>query len=100
MMSSHQRLVIYDPVGQAAHTIVPMRQETLQTVNGKSVGFLFNQHSSSTNFWSHLERAIHNLYKPSRVTMCYKPNTWAQAPTDMLENVTQSSDYAVVGVGA
>ena len=100
MMESTYKLVIYDPVGEEETIQARRSKGTLDTLKGKSVGFLFNQHSSSTLFWGHLEQAVEDLYEPTRLTRGYKPNTWAPATSEMFEKVMESSDYTVIGVGA
>jgi hypothetical protein len=92
-------LLLFDPVGDIE---VPARAEmkVLDTLKGKAVGYVFNQHISSLVFWKYLEENVESALEPSRVVGVYKPNTWAPAPKDEIERVIQETDYALVGVGA
>jgi glucose-6-phosphate 1-dehydrogenase len=72
----------------------------LDTLQGKAVGYVFNQHVSSLVFWEQLERIVQTTLDPSRVVQVYKANTWSQAPEADLERIIRETDYALVGVGA
>ncbi len=76
------------------------KEKVLDTLKGKAVGYVFNQHISSLVFWRYLEQSVESALEPSRVLGVYKPNTWAPAPKDDIERVIQETDYALVGVGA
>ncbi len=90
---------LFDPAGDIA---LPERAEeiVLDTLKGKAVGYVFNQHISSNVFWKHLEENVESALEPSSTLKVYKPNTWAPAPKDKIEQVIQETDFALVGVGA
>ena len=92
-------ILLFDPVGDIE---VPERVEEkiLDTLKGKAVGYVFNQHASSLVFWKYLEQNVENALDPSNVLRVYKPNTWAPAPKEEIERVIRETDYALVGVGA
>jgi hypothetical protein len=92
-------ILLFDPVGDID---LPERAEekVLDTLKGKVVGYIFNQHNSSLVFWKHLEENVESALEPPGTVKVYKPNTWAPAPKDEIERIIQGSDYALVGVGA
>jgi hypothetical protein len=90
---------LFDPVGivDIGHANDERRLETL---SGKRVGCIFNQHVSALAFWQALESEIGGSLNPAGVHRVYKTNTWAPAPKADVERLLQESDYALVGVGA
>jgi hypothetical protein len=92
-------ILLFDPV---ADIDLPERAEekVLDTLKGKVVGYIFNQHNSSLVFWKRLEENVESALEPSSTLKVYKPNTWAPAPKDKIDRVIQETDYALVGVGA
>lgn len=92
-------IVLYDPVGEV-EVVERAQEKVLDTVKGKAVGFIFNQHISAVAFWRHLEQGIEGAFEPSREVRVYKSNTWAPAPRADIQRVLEATDYALVGVGA
>lgn len=93
------RMLLYDPVGDIeAPAIVP--EKGLDTLHGKAVGYVFNQHVSSIVFWQELEQIVQQTFQPSRVVQVHKANTWSQAPQSEIERIIRETEYALVGVGA
>ncbi len=92
-------ILLFDPVGDID---LPERAEekVLDTLKGKVVGYIFNQHNSSLVFWKHLEENVESALEPPNALRVYKPNTWAPAPKESIERIIQETDYALVGVGA
>ena len=90
---------LYDPVGEVeAVQQQPMR--VLETLGGKRIGYIFNQHIAGLAFWKALEKAVESRFNPSSVYRVYKTNTWAPAPKAEMERVLKETDYVLVGVGA
>ncbi len=92
-------VVLVDPTG-----VMPSSQREgpakLQTLKGKRVGFIFNQHAIGKDFWRGLEREVEKNFAPIAIDRVYKDNTWAPAaPTDV-ERLIRETDYVLVGVGA
>ena len=73
---------------------------TLDTLKGKRVGYIFNQHISALGFWKALEKEVGAVLSPASVHPIYKPNTWAQAPKVDTDKMVAETDYTLVGVGA
>lgn len=92
-------VVLYDPVGDV-EVVERAAEKALDTVKGRAVGYIFNQHISATAFWKHLEERIAGAFEPSREVRVYKNNTWAPAPKAEVQHVLEATDYALVGVGA
>ena len=92
-------IVLFDPVGDI-EVSERAEEKILDTLKGKAVGYVFNQHVSSLVFWKHLEQNMESAVEPSSVLRVYKANTWAPAPKGEIERVIQETDYALVGVGA
>ncbi len=92
-------IVIFDPV---ADVEVPQRadERVLDTLSGKAVGYIFNQHVSALAFWKHLEANVETALEPSRTVRVYKANTWAPALAPDVDRVLEETAYALVGVGA
>ena len=90
---------LFDPVGDIE---LPERAEeiALDTLKGKAIGYVFNQHISATVFWKHLEENVENALEPSKVLKVYKPSHTRPAAKDEIERVVRETDYALVGVGA
>ena len=92
-------ILLFDPVGDVE---VHARAEgkVLDTLKGKVVGYVFNQHISSLEFWKNLEENVESVVEPSGTLRFYKPNTWAPAPQAEIQRVIHATDFALVGVGA
>ena len=72
----------------------------LDTLQGKKVGYIFNQHSTASAFWKTLEKAVETKFGPVAVCRVYKENTWAPAARTEVDKLVRETDYALVGVGA
>ncbi len=90
---------LFDPVGDIA---LPERAEeiVLDTLKGKAVGYVFNQHISSNVFWKHLQENVESSLEPSGTVKVYKPSHTTPAAQEEIDRVVRESDYALVGVGA
>ena len=90
---------LFDPVGEIEQ-VAAKPQRILETLNGKRVGCIFNQHVSALSFWQALEDEIGKTLKPASMTRVYKTNTWAPAPRADALRLIEETDFALVGVGA
>lgn len=90
---------LFDPVGDVEE-IKAQPARVLETLNGKRVGCIFNQHVSAIPFWKALEEEIGKTLNPESVMRVYKTNTWAPAPRVDANKLLAETDYALVGVGA
>ena len=90
---------VFDPVGEVE--VVQQRpQRLLESLTGKRVGCVFNQHVSAQAFWKAMETEIGATLNPSSVSRVYKSNTWAPAPKADANRLLDETDYVLVGVGA
>lgn len=92
-------ILLFDPTGNIAQHSQP-KEHLLDTLNGKKVGYIFNQHASAGAFWQALEREVDRTLHPSAVHRIYKENTWAPAAKSTVDQLVLETDYALVGVGA
>jgi hypothetical protein len=90
---------LFDPVGEV-EVVQQAPRRTLETLAGRRVGYVFNQHVSALAFWKALEGEIEKTLKPSDILRVYKTNTWAPAPKAEAGRVLEATDYVLVGVGA
>ena len=90
---------LFDPVCEV-EAVERHTERKLESLKGKKVGYIFNQHKSALTFWATLEKEIEKTYGWSDAHRVYKANTWASAPKAEIEELVGSSDYALVGVGA
>ena len=90
---------LFDPVGEIEE-VKAKPQRVIETLNGKRVGCIFNQHVSALAFWQGLEDEIGKTLNPSSMMRVYKTNTWAPAPREDVLRLLAATDYALVGVGA
>ena len=92
-------ITLYDPVGDVQ---IPEAspEQYLESLKGKRIGYVFNQHSTALLFWKHLEQEVRARLAPSGEAKIYKDNTWRQAPDDQMNALLKRIDYALVGVGA
>ncbi|MEO7728327.1 MAG: hypothetical protein ABIS45_13820 [Burkholderiales bacterium] len=90
---------LFDPVGEV-ETIAAKPKSIIETLAGKRLGCIFNQHVSALSFWKALEDEIGKTLKPASVMRVYKTNTWAPAPRVEANKLLAETDYALVGVGA
>ena len=90
---------LFDPVGEV-EAITQKPQRILETLAGKRVGCIFNQHVSAIPFWKAMEEEIGRTLNPASVMRVYKTNTWAPAPRVDANKLLADTDYALVGVGA
>ena len=90
---------LFDPVGEV-EAVDRKPTRILETLNGRRVGYVFNQHVSALAFWKAMESEIDATLKPSAALRVYKSNTWAPAPRADANRVLDEVDYVLVGVGA
>jgi hypothetical protein len=90
---------LFDPVGEPEQ-FERVKPRTLAGLEGKRVGYVFNQHVSALAFWDGLEAEVGRILSPEHVTRVHKTNTWAPAPRVDAERVLAETDYVLVGVGA
>lgn len=90
---------LFDPVGEV-EAVQRQAERVLQSLEGKRVGCVFNQHVSALAFWKALESEIEATLKPSSIFRVYKANTWAPAPRADANRLLEETDFALVGVGA
>jgi hypothetical protein len=90
---------LFDPVGEV-ETVQRRPTRVLETIRGRRVGCVFNQHVSAIAFWNALESEIEKTLEPSHIFRVYKSNTWAPAPRADANRVLDETDYVIVGVGA
>jgi hypothetical protein len=99
MEEDEMTIELFDPVGEV-ETVNARPQRILETLNGKRVGLIFNQHVSALAFWKALEDELGSTLKPASMQRVYKTNTWAPAPRADALKLIEETDYALVGVGA
>ena len=92
-------IVLFDPVFEV-EAVTWQVERKLESLQGKKVGYIFNQHNSALTFWKTLEQQIDKELNPSAVHRVYKTNTWASAPRADVERLMGQTDYALIGVGA
>jgi hypothetical protein len=90
---------LFDPVGEV-EAVERKPARLLETLNGRRVGYVFNQHVSAIAFWKSMESEIEATLAPSSALRIYKSNTWAPAPRADANRVLEEVDYVLVGVGA
>lgn len=90
---------LLDPTGTIARTATKA-ESILETLQGRKVGFVFNQHATGLTFWEALEKGVQERFKPSAVERLYKENTWAPAAKGLVDKLVSETDYALVGLGA
>jgi hypothetical protein len=90
---------LFDPVGEV-EVATQQPQRLLESLTGKRVGCVFNQHVSAQAFWKAMEDEIGATLHPSMVSRVYKSNTWAPAPKVDANRLAGETDYVLVGVGA
>jgi hypothetical protein len=90
---------LLDPTGSVAK-IERREEHRIESLTGKRVAFVFNQHRSALDFWNALEREVEKKFKPSAAHRLYKENTWAPAPRAEMDQLMRKTDYALVGMGA
>ena len=92
-------IVMLEPVADVERPEARAEQ-SLDRLEGKRVGFIFNQHTSALAFWKAFEHEIQSKLAPRSVHRVYKSNTWAQAPKAEIERLAAETDLALIGVGA
>ena len=76
------------------------QRRSLATLEGRRLGFIWNQYQTTQNFWRRLESAVQDLCKPAAVRRAYKTNTWTPLDRAQFSELAASVDYLVIGVGA
>ena len=92
-------ILLFDPVCET-EAVKRQTELKLDSLRGKKVGYIFNQHYSALTFWKTLEQEIDRELNPSAVHRVYKTNTFAPAHQAEVEQLIRRTDYALVGVGA
>ena len=92
-------LEVLSPVGYPpVHEIAKRR--ALDTPIGRRVGFIWNQYQTTKGFWPRMEQALEAICKPAEIRRAYKNNTWSPLDKSRFDDLVDSVDYLVVGVGA
>jgi hypothetical protein len=92
-------IVMYEPVGEVER-LDAREERPLDSLTGKRIGIIFNQHTSALAFWKAFEQEVESRFEPSAMHRVYKENTWAQAPKAKIEELVKETDFALIGVGA
>ena len=92
-------ILLLDPTGAVAKT-QRQKEHRLDMLEGRKVGYIFNQHASGLAFWTTLEREVEKKYSTAALRRIYKENTWAPAPKSEVDQLARETDYALVGLGA
>ena len=92
-------LRLLDPVADVEE-VRQQQERGLSGLEGKKVGYVFNQHVTALAFWKKLEQEVAAIFSPSGVQRVYKVNTWAPAPQSDIDALIGDADYALIGVGA
>ena len=90
---------LISPLGHPRVEAQAVRKQ-LATLEGRRVGFIWNQYPATRHFWPHLERAVEELCKPASMQRAYKSNTWTPLEPAQFGTLAAEVDYLVVGVGA
>ena len=93
-------LRVLDPIAQINKPTEGKSIRSIESLEGKRIGFLWSRHVASIKFWPAFEEAIRERFKPSEVVQLYKPSTWNPAAIAKVEELASKVDYAFVGVGA
>ena len=96
------KFVLLDPVAEikVEDTGPQKAVAPLDTLEGKSIGFLFDGHYSAVDYWDALQGKVKGRFRPARIVAHVKPNVGAPATKEMVEAVASQVDMAIVGVGA
>ncbi|MDO8531982.1 MAG: hypothetical protein Q7T26_07420 [Dehalococcoidia bacterium] len=92
------QVVMLDPVGQP-ETQGQRISSRVADLNGKSIGFLFNGGYSGELVFNHIRQRLGEAHRFANAMSLVKPNVCAPAPKAMIEEIANSCDVAVVGVG-
>ena len=92
-------IFLLDPTGEVAK-VERKSSNKLDRLEGKRVGYVFNQHATCVAFWKALELEVDRKLHPAATHRVYKENTWAPAPQNLIDGLVEQTDYALVGVGA
>ena len=93
------KIVMGVPVGVPAESSGDQISR-LPEIRGARIGFLSNGHLSIVPFWDRFEAEVKTRWESSQVTSYTKPNTFAPAPADVIEDIASKSDIAFAGVCA
>ena len=72
----------------------------LPEIRGARVGFLSNGHLSIVPFWNCFEAEVQSRWETIQITSYTKPNTFAPAPDDIIQDMASKSEIAFAGVCA
>lgn len=70
----------------------------LDTLRGKTVGFISNGKEGTKAFFAHMEDVLRNEYGVARVVLRTKPNYSAPAPAAIIGEI-RSWDAVISGIG-
>ena len=88
---------VLDPTPE--NTAPPGRKAPrLDTLSGKTVGFISNGKEGTKAFFAHLEDVLRNEYGVAKVVLRTKPNYSAPAPAAIIGEI-KSWDAVISGIG-
>lgn len=90
---------VLDPVADINKPAERKPLRSVQSLQGKRVGFLWGRHAASMKFWPVFEDVVLKKFSAEPVRL-YKNSTWNPAPMSDLEALASKIDYALIGVGA
>jgi len=90
--------ILFDPVGEPPPPEERGRKDKrpLDTLQGKTIGYLHIQHESSVEFFGNFQNSVEDLYEPSRKIEVI--TNGGKFQIEDLEEIIQEADFAVVGV--
>ena len=92
-------ILMLDPVGEVKVDKIRLAPRVID-IKGTAVGFLFNGHPGWKSLWDNLQSSFATQYQPSGQVRKDKRNLSAPAPDSTIEEMADSVQAAVVGVGA
>lgn len=91
-------LILCDPVGEAVTS--QKQRTTIEWTPGRKIATLFNNHVSSHRFWKSLQSLLKERFGSAVIANLVKENTFAPAPREIIAEIAEGADVAIVGVGA
>ena len=93
------KIIMGVPVGKTVESAIGA-MSVLPEIRGARVGFISNGHLSIVPFWNRFEAEVQTRWESVQVTSYTKPNTFAPAPANVIEDIASKNDVAFAGVCA
>ena len=97
MLLNNDNITLLDPTSSPRKLVTPLATRT-NDIRGKRIGFLWNNKPNGDILFQYLEDLLRTKYEISEVVYKQKPTASIPAKPEILDELTEECDIAIVGL--